>query len=706
MLNYKNKKILTELFSIYFAMSTLFTPIILVANVKIDLERKDVEIILIDSDTREPIVCPKGKTCSFKGKRERPVFRDGPIADLSDILTIEDMPAESDIPFDALPRQESNKDYKNQTGIPNNVSSYGHGSRPHGNRIIDSHDICDKSSKIYSEGGCHVSGFGDSVLTYPGSGNTTPYTPTTPPDQSDNIIANNKEKLIANKKQFKNNRELHKAFINTLNDEQVYHLVGRLVNHGVAKAHNQLVFSTKEIRELNPYPDDEEKDFYNAEVEYLTVPEAPFKNINSLVKFHNSRLTEYLKQVYEAGSQDEAEGLMLDYDFLESELRLKGIIDAEGKIIAPNVKQPNFLLQTDSRSQSGRSIRNIYNEHIANKSTVNTYCKMGKNKRLCEGIKAGNRVTDLAIYALDNAVVNNKKITQKQLNESAKKIKSNIDFTSKLASAMSGQIKDEAKKLIDDILSAPSDIADAVYNYEKTFSAIVGLYENRNKIFEQIGNSLANNWDKLKNGTASEKGEVLGKVAFEAALMFAAPLKVIKGVKTAKKAKDLTKASEKFIEPIIEKAKKIDVKTKVGINSFAKLYYGLKTLPTELQPKRILEGSDPNKIAIIGRKMKGNVDEVAEHLKKEGLNVSTFKSSRDLNEKFEKQAIQYNRNNNITPGTYLPHNEILKSAMYKANKQWAQKLKNEGYTVIDVGNPLDLKMSAFYTMEKLIVFAR
>ena len=39
--------------------------------------------------------------------------------------------------------------------------------------------------------------------------------------------------------------------------------------------------------------------------------------------------------------------------------------------------------------------------------------------------------------------------------------------------------------------------------------------------------------------------------------------------------------------------------------------------------------------------------------------------------------------------------------MYKINKQWIEKMNVEGYTIIDIGNPLNNSMeSLFYNMEK------
>lgn len=40
--------------------------------------------------------------------------------------------------------------------------------------------------------------------------------------------------------------------------------------------------------------------------------------------------------------------------------------------------------------------------------------------------------------------------------------------------------------------------------------------------------------------------------------------------------------------------------------------------------------------------------------------------------------------------------------MYKVNKQWIEKMKNDGYNIIDIGDPLNIgeKTSLFYNLEK------
>lgn len=61
--------------------------------------------------------------------------------------------------------------------------------------------------------------------------------------------------------------------------------------------------------------------------------------------------------------------------------------------------------------------------------------------------------------------------------------------------------------------------------------------------------------------------------------------------------------------------------------------------------------------------------------------------------------------------TWLTNNEILQTKMYQLNKEWAQKLANEGYEVLDMGD-IPLKagnykgFSPFYSIEKLTIFGK
>ena len=65
------------------------------------------------------------------------------------------------------------------------------------------------------------------------------------------------------------------------------------------------------------------------------------------------------------------------------------------------------------------------------------------------------------------------------------------------------------------------------------------------------------------------------------------------------------------------------IQTKRGIAVYAKLHMALQTLSNGLKVQRIREGVDPNKIAVIGRKMPEVVDPTAAHLRKNGIKVET-----------------------------------------------------------------------------------
>jgi hypothetical protein len=118
------------------------------------------------------------------------------------------------------------------------------------------------------------------------------------------------------------------------------------------------------------------------------------------------------------------------------------------------------------------------------------------------------------------------------------------------------------------------------------------------------------------------------------------------------------------------------------------------------------------KIAVIGRRMPGHVEDVAAALKAEGKQVEIFgeldqknnlfnidgvnKSWDDIADDFKNTNGQYQTIN----GKIL-ESELPKTMMYKANKIWVDKLKAQGYTVIDMGYPVGqtLPQSVFYNME-------
>ncbi len=52
----------------------------------------------------------------------------------------------------------------------------------------------------------------------------------------------------------------------------------------------------------------------------------------------------------------------------------------------------------------------------------------------------------------------------------------------------------------------------------------------------------------------------------------------------------------------------------------------------------------------------------------------------------------------------VPDSVVRNSQLFQENQAWAQKLADQGYTVVDIGNPTQQGLSQFYEMEKGILF--
>ena len=133
--------------------------------------------------------------------------------------------------------------------------------------------------------------------------------------------------------------------------------------------------------------------------------------------------------------------------------------------------------------------------------------------------------------------------------------------------------------------------------------------------------------------------------------------------------------------------------------------------------QKVLPGSN-GKVAIVGRKMAGHVEDAAATLRAEGKQVEIFskldqknnlfningtnKSWQDIVDDFGNKSGQYLTNDK----GWILDSELPKTMMYKANKIWADKLKAQGYTVIDIGYPsgASLPQSVFYNMEISTLF--
>lgn len=52
----------------------------------------------------------------------------------------------------------------------------------------------------------------------------------------------------------------------------------------------------------------------------------------------------------------------------------------------------------------------------------------------------------------------------------------------------------------------------------------------------------------------------------------------------------------------------------------------------------------------------------------------------------------------------LSNEALMELDIYKLNKEWANMIKNKGYTIIDMGDFNNVGFSVFYAMEKSVIF--
>ncbi|MFT3784279.1 MAG: hypothetical protein QM790_19905 [Nibricoccus sp.] len=115
-------------------------------------------------------------------------------------------------------------------------------------------------------------------------------------------------------------------------------------------------------------------------------------------------------------------------------------------------------------------------------------------------------------------------------------------------------------------------------------------------------------------------------------------------------------------------------------------------------PTQVRQGTN-GRVAVIGRDMR-TVRPYAETLRSKGYEVEIFdpplvpQSALD-----EWQALRAK----YAP-QYIPDSEVVKTSLYKANQQWANKLVADGYTVTDIGSAPGSSLSPFYEMEKATIF--
>ena len=126
-----------------------------------------------------------------------------------------------------------------------------------------------------------------------------------------------------------------------------------------------------------------------------------------------------------------------------------------------------------------------------------------------------------------------------------------------------------------------------------------------------------------------------------------------------------------------------------------------------LQPKRIRKGTN-GRVAVIGRSMgddnEKGVKHFAEKLKQQGYDVEIFDGDIVPNSAIEDFQNRIDIKKKLYGHGWLTSEELEKTEMYKANKKWAEKLVEEDYTVVDLGNPYQKEKSPFYELEQTSIF--
>ena len=151
-------------------------------------------------------------------------------------------------------------------------------------------------------------------------------------------------------------------------------------------------------------------------------------------------------------------------------------------------------------------------------------------------------------------------------------------------------------------------------------------------------------------------------------------------------------------------------KVEESINAATKLERAIESLPKGLKVERIRAGTGPERIAVVGRSM-GNAESgtvgvttAADHLAKQGIKAETFAPSAAVQRAFEEEIAAFKSE---TGSSRLPPDRITQTQAFSENKAWAEKLRESGVTVLDIGNPNSLKdPSPFYDMELSILWPK
>ena len=130
--------------------------------------------------------------------------------------------------------------------------------------------------------------------------------------------------------------------------------------------------------------------------------------------------------------------------------------------------------------------------------------------------------------------------------------------------------------------------------------------------------------------------------------------------------------------------------------------YELST-PNGLRAARILPGTN-GKIAVIGRDQK-YVDAYANALRSQGYEVETFTNAPGIDEAVEGFRRVVKTQQDIYGTNYrLTAKELQSTSLYKIDEAWILWVRDQGFTIIDMGDPMKRGLSDFLNMEYLYTF--
>jgi hypothetical protein len=139
-------------------------------------------------------------------------------------------------------------------------------------------------------------------------------------------------------------------------------------------------------------------------------------------------------------------------------------------------------------------------------------------------------------------------------------------------------------------------------------------------------------------------------------------------------------------------------------------------IPYGVKAQRIIPGTN-GKVAILGRSMgdmtradktEPGVVDFQHALDSKGFKTERFGGDMVKQEwRDEMAALGKIHGKPGRPGSnfwILPDDIIKNSVVFKENMKWVQKLKDEGYTIVDIGNPNNKGSSVYYDNEVKLAF--